>query len=249
MSMIAFYTGASGMVAFQNALNVTANNIANVQTPGFKQSRPAFQDLLYSRINTNVAGNHLVGHGVKQQYVDLLMGQSGMDQTNVMLDFAIVGEGFFEVEKDGQLEYTRNGAFHLSVQDDVATLVTNDGAFVLDRDGNRINLERTEDGGYSTDGLADRLGVFTFANPYGLTPSSNSRFLPSANSGDAVLTIPGNAAAAKPVEVVQGSLELSGVDLGSQMINIINSQRAFQMNSRVLQTADQLAEEVNNLRR
>ncbi|NLW78091.1 MAG: flagellar hook-basal body protein [Ruminococcaceae bacterium] len=248
MSMIAFYTGASGMVAFQNGLDVTANNIANVNTNGYKESRASFQDLLYSRINTNVAGNHLVGHGVKQEYVDLLMGQSSFEQTNEMLDFAIAGDGFFEVDNNGKLEYTRNGAFDLSVSGDTATLVTGDGAYVLDRNGNRITLTRNDDGSYSTDDLTDRIAIYTFANPYGLEPAGDTNYVPSDNSGNPVLAIPGDPNAAKELQLLQGALEVSGVNLSKQMVNVIMYQRGFQMNARVLQTADQLAEEVNNLR-
>ncbi|MDL2219725.1 flagellar hook-basal body protein [Ruminococcaceae bacterium OttesenSCG-928-O06] len=246
MSMIAFYTGAAGMRAYQNGMNVTAHNIANVQTTGYKARRAVFQDLLYNRINTNVEGNHLVGHGVKQEKIDQLMGQAGLDQTMYTLDFAIVGDGFFQVDNNGTIEYTRNGAFDLSVENGVPTLVTNDGAYVLDRAGNRITLEQLPDGSFTTDGLADRLGVYTFPNQWGLNPENNARYTVSANSGEAQLAIPGQTV--KPLEVIQGALEFSGTTLQNEFVNIITYQRAYQISSRVLQTADQIAEELNNLR-
>ena len=248
MSMIAFYTGASGMRAFQSGLDVTAHNLANVQTNGYKYRRAAFQDLLYSRMNTNVEGEHLVGHGVKQEYIDQIMTQAGLDQTMNSLDFALVGDGFFAVENRGQVEYTRNGAFDLSVAGDTVSLVTNDGAYVLDRNGNRITVTPEPDGSFDLSGLKDRIGVYTFPNQWGLNPENNARYTISANSGQPQLAIPGAAGANEKLELLQGSLEFSGVDMSTEMVNIITYQRAFQISSRVLQTADQIAEELNNLR-
>lgn len=249
MSMIAFYNGASGMRAFQSKLDVVSHNIANVQTNGYKPRRAAFDELLYTRINTNVEGNHLVGHGVKQEFVDSIMGQAGLDNTMQALDFAIVGDGFFEVEYRGERQYTRNGAFALSMEGNVPTLVTNDGAYVLDRAGNRITIPVGADGTFSTEGLRERLGLFTFPNQWGLIPQDNARFVISDNSGEPVAAqLNAPAANQNPVDIIQGALEFSGVDLGNEMINVIFAQRAFQMNSRVLQTADQIAEELNRLR-
>ena len=247
MSMISFYTGAAGMRAFQRKMDVVSHNIANVQTNGYKYRRAAFEDLLYSRINTNVQGEHLVGHGVKQEAIDQIMTQGSLDHTLYDLDFAIVGDGFFQVDHRGATEYTRNGAFDLSMESGVPTLVTNDGAYVLDRAGNRITLEQV-DGKYVTEGLREKLGVYTFDNQWGLEPRNNARYVVSPNSGPAVLTLPEQSTQENPLDVLQGYLERSGVDLGREMIEVIMAQRAFQMSSRVLQTADQIATEINNLR-
>lgn len=243
---IAFYTGASGMKAFQSKMDVTSHNIANVSTTGYKARRAAFDDLIRSRINTNVAGEHLVGHGVKQEYIDQIMTQAGLDQTGYALDFAIVGDGYFAVDYRGQTMYTRNGAFDLSVEGNVATLVTNDGGYVLDRNGNRISMN-FEGGSVETAGLLDRLGIFSFANPYGLTPQNNARYTQSGNSGAPFLMAEG-AAGQNEFEVVQFALENSGVDLTKEIISVINSQRAYQMNARVVQTADEMMNLLNNLR-
>ncbi len=247
MSMIAFYTGTSGMRAYQSALDVTAHNIANVNTSGFKARRAAFEDLLRSRIATNVEGNHLVGHGVKQENIDQIMGQSGLQQTGYGMDFAIVGDGFFAVDNNGQREYTRNGAFDISVEGGTSYLVTNDGAYVLDAAGARITVPRTADGGAVTEGLKDRLGIFRFPNQFGLTPQNNTRFTPNDISGAAIM-VPQGGTAENPLKVVEGALEFSGVDLGNEMVGMIMQQRAFQMNARVVQTADQLADLINHLR-
>lgn len=248
MSMIAFYTGASGMRAFQEKMNVVSHNIANVNTNGYKPRRAAFEDLLYSRMNTNVEGEHLVGHGVKQEHVDQIMAEGALDLTSHPLDFAITGPGFFQVDNQGEKEYTRNGAFNLSMQGNTPTLVTDDGAFVLDKGGNRITLAKGTNGEYDLDSLKDRLGVYTFDNQWGLEARNASRFVVSENSGEARLIQTGVVANGQSTEVLQGYLELSGVNLGNEMIEVIMAQRAFQVNSRVLQTADQVAEELNSLR-
>lgn len=247
MSTIAFYTGTSGLIAFQNALDVTAHNIANVNTNGFKARRAAFDDLLRSQMNTNVEGDHLVGHGVKQESIDQLMTQSGLRQTGQGLDFALDGDGFFSVDNNGKREYTRNGAFQISVEGGAGYLVTNDGAYVLDRGGNRIALQKQGEGDFRTDDITGRLGIYRFQNQYGLIAENNARFSVSPNSGPAD-QVPLNGTAQSPLEVLQGVLEVSNVDLAQQMVNMITDQRSFQMNSRMVQTADQLADIVNNLR-
>ncbi len=246
MSSISFWNGASGMRAYQSKMDVVSHNIANVNTDGFKAQRAAFDDLIRTQMNTNVEGNHLVGHGVKQEYTDNLMAQGSLSSTGQALDFAIAGAGYFAVNNDGTTEYTRNGAFYLSVEGANATLVTNDGARVLDQNNQIITLPYAN-GSVDTTTLTQRLGVFGFANEYGLTPHSNSRFTVSDNSGAAQI-LPATGANGKNYDLVQGYLERSNVDLAREMVNVIESQRAFQMNSRVVQTADQLAEELNNMR-
>lgn len=246
MSDISFWTGASGMRAFQSKLDVVAHNIANVNTYGYKTRRASFDDLVRNRINTNVEGQHLVGHGVKQEYVDNIMNQSSLDQTGYPLDFAIAGEGFFAVDNRGEREYTRNGAFAISTEGATNYLVTNDGAYVLDKNGQRINIEM-ENGQINTGDIADRLGVYGFGNPYGLTPAGSSRYTVSENSGEAVVLGQG-APNQNTYQIMTQALEFSSVDLSTEMTEIINAQRAFQMNSRVVQTADQIANELNNLR-
>ena len=248
MSMIAFYTGASGMRTFQEKLNVISHNLANVNTYGFKAGRSSFEELLYSRMNTNVEGDHLVGHGVKQAHIDQLMAQSGFDNTTYQLDFAIAGDGFFKVEVDGEEEYTRNGAFTVSVEGGNAMLVSNDGAYVLDRNGGHITVPKDSTGKYDYAKLTSLLGVYTFPNQWGLEPKNNARYAESENSGEAKLAQPGSVANGDKTAVMQGYLERSNVEMANEMVGLTMAQRAFQINSRVLQTADQIAEQLNNLR-
>lgn len=260
---IAFYTGVSGMMAFSENLNVVSHNIANVNTHGYKKQRASFEDLLYTRMNIhrNYAARNdgeaeqaaaelstdKVGHGVRIGSVDVMYGQSGMQTTDYPLDFAINGEGFFAVQTNTGIEYTRSGAFTLSMTGArSAALITADGAQVLDSRQQPIKITFDEKGNPLLDDLSTKLGVYQFNNPYGLSPTSGSRFLQTQISGEA--TAARGATTDRAYQLVQGALEYSSVDLGEEMVKVIESQRAFQMNSRVVQTADQLDDIINNLR-
>ncbi len=149
-------------MAFQEYMNVIGNNMANVGTTGFKAVRPEFQDLLYSKLDVK-STEALTGHGVKADSRQLLFSQGNPNQTNRELDFAIIGDGFFAVERDGQVQYTRNGSFDISVESKSGYLVTSDGAYVLDNRGRRISLLPQEDGkGYQLSDVGDRVGVYFF---------------------------------------------------------------------------------------
>lgn len=163
--------------------------------------------------------------------------------------FALVGDGFFAVDRGGeQLEYTRSGAFNISVQGQKGYLVTTDGGYVLDSKGKPIALDKLENSNlYNLEGLSEKLGVFTFPNPYGLSPRNGSSFVQSDISGapKAANVAQGQEA---PYKLVQYALESSKVELSQEMTQVILTQRAFQMNARIVQTADQIEEIVNNLR-
>lgn len=260
---IAFYTGVSGMTAFSENLNVVSHNIANVNTSGYKKQRASFDELLHSRVNIhrNYASRNegeaeqaaaelstdKVGHGVRIGGVDVLYGVSGLQTTDYPLDFAINGEGFFAVQGNNGVEYTRNGAFSLSMTSArSASVITADGAPVLDAKGKPIQIAFNDKGDPILTDLPTQLGIFQFNNPFGLSPTSGSRFLQTELSGEA--TAVRGAANEREYALVQGALEYSSVDLGEEMVKVIESQRAFQMNSRVVQTADQLDDIINNLR-
>lgn len=260
---IAFFTGVSGMEAFQRNLDVTAHNVANVNTNGYKKQRAVFQDLLYTRMNIHKnytaegqgeaeqgladLSADRVGHGVRVSGVESIYGASAYTETTYPLDFALKGEGFFAVSRDGAVEYTRNGAFSLSMSGKKnAFLITSDGSQVLDGKGKPIKVSLDEEGQPIVDNLAKEIGVYQFPNAFGLVATDASSFLATASSGEAVATSgkPGEA----DFELMQGVLEISSVDLGDEVVKVIESQRAFQLNSRVVQTADQLDEIINNLR-
>ena len=265
---IAFYTGVSGMLASQTHMDVTSNNIANVNTVGYKTQESSFQNLLYTKMNTHnnyndTAANSaadtpadnvqedtaksydMVGHGVRIGQVNLLYKQGGYLSTSRTLDFAINGEGLFGVETaSGEIQYTRNGNFLVSIEGKKAYLVTSDGSHVLDGKGKRISLTLSETGAPITEGLSEKIGLYHFTNPYGLTPANGGSFKANDNSGKAVAAKVGDTTST----VLQGFLENSNVELSDQMVNMIQAQRSFQMNSRVVKAADEIDEMINNLR-
>lgn len=257
---IAFYNGISGMVAYQEQLNVVGHNIANVNNVGYKPSRSSFTDLIYTQMNTHVEGENLVGHGVRHQDTDLIIRQSGLDNTENMLDFAIIEEySFFAIQNpDGTTEYTKDGTFALSREGNAVFLVASDGSYVMDKSGAKIQVPYLRDRADLTaeektaladsdeldyERLPEMLGVYKFKNPYGLEPYAGNRFRVTDKSG------PAEEVEGETRDLIkQGFLEFSAVDLGNEMVKMIEAQRAFQLNSRVVRTADIMEEAVNNLR-
>lgn len=234
------------MVAFQRHMDVTAHNIANVSTKGYKGGRSSFSDLLYTNMDVNTPGQKLEGHGVKHAGTDLLLDQGSLSMTGQELDFAIVGEGFFALDDgEGGRKYTRNGNFTISVEGNKAFLVSRlDGCYVLDERGRRIQLSKKDNSEvYNTGDVLEKLGVYSFSNPYGLERANGSCFTETDISGRAK-SITGE----DTYEIRGFTLENSSVNIGDEMMNIIQSQRAFQMNSKIVQTADQIEEIINNLR-
>lgn len=253
---VAFYSGASGMSAFQKQMDITANNIANVSTTGFKPQRGAFSELLYSRLAVNNEQEFLTGHGVRVERADLLFRQGMINNTGNPLDFAIIGDGFFAVEKAGDdtgesiTAYTRRGEFAIGLEDgSTGYLVTADGDFVLSVDGERIEVPRLEndENTFDLSAIQDLLGIYNIPNPYGLLPAGDSLYVATAKSGEAQIMEEGDEGGPS-FRVVQNALERSAVELADEMVMVIQNQRAFQMSARLVQTADQLEEIVNNLR-
>lgn len=241
---IGFYTAASGLTAFQQKLDVTANNIANINTYGYKQMNPSFRDLIYSRMNTKEEG-HLVGHGTKVEDVDYVFTQGALERTNGALDYAIAGRGFFAVDTGGgQIRYTRDGAFRISVEGDGNFLTNQNGDYVLSGDGQRIEVPRLA--GQTTidfNQLYGMIGIYTFDNPDDMQPVGQNLLLPGDNTGQ-----PTAVRSTNDNKLIRGVLETSSADTATEMVNMIKAQRAFQMNGRMVSTADQLEEMINNLR-
>jgi flagellar basal-body rod protein FlgG len=256
---IAFCNGVSGLITYQQDLDVLAHNIANVNTNGYKSTRTAFEDLLYTEMDTNAELKHLTGHGIRSRSIDLLMDQGSPRQTSRQLDFAIMGEGFFAVERNGRVEYTRDGVLSISMEEDGKDgyLVAGDGGYILDSKGKRIKLERDkETNQFITENLTDKIGVYLFSNPYGLEQTTQSSFVETPISGAPYVIAEPKAnnrrkddeAQTKPYSVLQMAVESSNVNLADEMVGMIVTQRAYQMNAKMVQTADQLEEIVNNLR-
>ncbi|MDK2812931.1 MAG: flagellar basal-body rod protein FlgG [Clostridiales bacterium] len=243
---ISFYNGVSGMVAFQEKMNQVSHQIANVGTAGFKSSRTSFSELLSTRMAVNNTDDFYVGHGVRANDPQLVLDRGAMLETGVGLDFALSGDGFFAVMRnDGTIEYTRNGKFDISMEGKKGYLVTQDGSHVLDRRGKAIQLTRASGAEqFDLNGLNEKIGVYTFSNPYALQPSSDSCFRTSDTSGQAKALKQEEAKA----QILTSTLEQSQVSLADEMVNVIEAQRAFQMNAKMVQTADNIEELINNLR-
>jgi len=246
---IAFYTGASGLRAYQNQIDTIANNVSNVNTFGYKADKASFRDLIYTSMNINknreLADDEqvLTGHGVQYDGQNLMYSQGVLYNSGYALDFAIAGDGLFAVQRDGRTEYTRNGSFDMSVEGNSNYLVTSDGAYVLDSYGNRITVpydEQTHE--IDNASVAQKIGVFNFENPYGLMKTDDISFLPTEISGEA------QAAGKGSYKIYTSSLERSNTNIADEMADLIVSQKAYQFSARVVTAADEVEQIVNSLR-
>ncbi len=241
MAKIGLHTSSSGIFSYQKALDVTANNMANVNTNGFKASRASFSDLMYTERGVNDRVH--TGHGTRVDKTDLMFEQSAVRETGRMLDFAAMNDGFFAVENQfGQVLYTKDGSFNITeTEEGVWQLCDNSGGFILDNEGNRITVPFIPD----TDtidftALRDMVGTYTFENPYGLDQNGSNYFEANESSGE--------AGANEDVVLKQGFIEASSTNVANEMSKVIEYQRAFQLNISLLKIHDQLGSEVNNLR-
>ena len=251
---------ATGLHNQQRRLDTIANNISNVNTVAFKSVRLDFKDALYTAgIEPGLPrtrapeGNQQKGHGVMVAGTAKDFRTGSIQSTERPLDVAIEGEGFFDVrDVNGNLLYTRNGAFHLSDEEDGAYLVNSKGLYVMDSAGERIGLpENATDIFIGQDGTikftADenetpvKLGLYTFRNLMGLLSDGDANYAESPASGEKMT--------AENVTIRQGALEISNVNLAEEMTRMIRTQRAFQLASRALTTADEMEGIANNMRR
>lgn len=230
-----FYTAATGTIQLQKGVDVTANNIANISTTGYKASEATFADLIYTNINAAAGANTELksGHGTKLEKTDTLFTQGGFQNTGRPFDYALTQPNqFFAVETNGEIKYTRNGGFHLSIQPDGNYLVASDGSYVLDANGQRITAADEQ--------AKPQVGVFSFANSNGLLRDGNSNFTATDLSGA--------AAAVNNPEIKKGYLEDSSVNVADEMVSVMELQRAFQFNSKIVQLSDEIMQTVNGLR-
>ena len=245
---MAFYIGRSGIMAHSNDLNISAQNVTNANTNGYKATNGVFRELVYNTLDQNFnkaladEKKILNGHGTKVQADALQFSQGDLQMTDFDLDFALEGDGLFAVERNGQIQYTRDGAFDVSIENGGNYLVTTDGGYVLDQNGNRILIPKDENNKLDIEGLTAKIGVFSFTNPYGLQRIDGQRFLPSETSGE-----PQNAAT-DTYKLVQGAIERSNTNLAKEMSDVIVTQKAYAFSAKVVQTADEIEDIVNNLR-
>lgn len=229
----AFYSGKEGLSAQQTAMDDISNNIANVNTTGYKTKTTEFSDVLYSSMLRPDQPDYaamLSGNGVGLAAIENDMSAGPEQETGSLYDLSVNGSGFFAVQDDaGNVYYTRDGSFTTS---DNAFLKNGQGLYVLDASGNRIGV--AEDGA-----LTAAPGVFDFSNSQGLLNAGGNLFTVSATSGTPAVSGEG---------FKSGALEGSNVDLAQQMAQMIVTQRGFQMSSRLVQTADQIEAMTNDLK-
>lgn len=236
-----FYTARSGLIAHQEHINTIANNMANVNTNGFKPMKTAFKDLIYQNINRPQAENPAnVGHGVKINKNDIMMLQGPLAPTGMPLDFALVEENaFFAVETAaGEIFYTRAGNFSLSNSDETYFLINGNGDRVLDIDGAPIEIVFDEFGNFEIS--PELLGVFRFSNPFGLWSIEGKNFAETPESGVPELI--------ENPQIKPGYLENSAVEVANEMAKLIEASKAFSFSARMLQTTDEIEQTVNALR-
>lgn len=270
--MRSLYTAASGMKAGQTNVDVIANNLSNVNTTGYKSSRAEFKSLLYQTIQTKTTSANgeekpvpaQVGLGTRVAATNTLYTQGALNATEMLTDFALEGDGFFAIRGvDGQTYYTRNGSFTWSIDGFGNTMLADaEGCPVLDREGNAIYVPegatseamtfsddgsigyKLEDGTYVD--LNQRFGLYQFTNPSGLENLSYSRLEVTEASGLPILEGTNGTTESK---VIQGYLEGSNVQVANEMVNLIIAQRAYEMNSKAIQTSDQMLQTANELKR
>lgn len=259
----ALYTAATGMMAQQTQIDTTSNNIANVNTIGYKKQRAEFADLMYqtmeyagtqTSLNTSSPTGIEVGLGVRPTAITKEFTQGNFKETGNNLDMAITGNGFFQVElPDGTTAYTRNGAFKLDADGNV---VNSDGyklipQIVVPSDTTAISV--------GTDGTVSvlqagqtqmtqigQIQLANFVNPAGLHSLGNNNYIDTSASGDAIVGTPGLNGIG---EIREGFVEMSNVQLVEEMTDLITGQRAYEANSKAITTSDQMLQTVNQLKR
>ncbi len=264
--MRALWTAASGMKAQQLNIDTISNNLANVNTAGFKKQRVEFKDLMYAKLRTTDFNegegkpvNLEVGHGVTPSATVRSFIAGSLEQTNNDLDLAIGGDGFFVVrDTNDNLFYTKDGSFKLSIDNGEARITTSDG-YYLQSDGGDIELGEniskisiSEDGSITinrsdsdeVEDTGEQIKLVKFPNPAGLESVGKNLYKETTASGESVESFEGDAG-----EVKQGFLETSNVQVVEEMIKMITAQRAYEINSKTIQTSDDMLQMANNLRR
>jgi len=264
MSTRALRTAASGLYAQQLNVEVISNNIANVNTTGFKKNKAEFQDLMYQQVQVNPTQNSdgatnttpsatiQVGNGVQSSSTQKIFKQGDVVATNNQLDVAIQGDGLFQVRKaDGTIVYTRDGSFKVNSEGKIVT----SGGYVLEPE---ITLpDSVQSVSISRDGVVDvlendgrttNLGsieLAKFMNPSGLLALGDNLYSETESSGTPIL---GTAGSKGFGEINQGFLESSNVDIVEEMVAMITAQRAYEINSKTVKTVEDMMSMANNLK-
>lgn len=259
--MRSLWTAATGMVAQQTHIDVLSNNLANVNTTGFKKSRAEFEDLMYQTVRIagtmNETGGRIptgmqVGMGVRPVTVHKFFSQGSFQNTGNPLDIAIEGEGFFLVNRNGEDVYTRDGSFKL---DNEGKLVTANGyalqpEFTVPPDAKNVVITETGhiaalDAAGTELSSAD-IELHTFINPAGLNAVGRNLYVATEASGAATAQTPGTDNVGT---TAQGFLEGSNVEMVDEMVGLIIGQRAFEVNSKAITTSDSMMQTAINVKR
>ena len=253
MTERALWVAKTGLDAQQTRMAVIANNLANVNTMGFKKSRPIFEDLVYQNVrqvgaqstqNNTLPSGLQLGTGVKTVATEKLHTQGNIQQTENALDVAINGRGYFQIlMPNGDINYTRDGSFKIDSTGQLVTAsgLTLDPAITVPQDALSVTIGR--DGTVSAlqpGGANNQLGqiqIASFINPSGLEPVGENLFRESVASGPPVIGTPGQDEFGT---LLQGSLETSNVNVVEELVNMIETQRAYEMNSKAISTTDEM---------
>lgn len=256
----ALWIAKTGLDAQQTRMAVVSNNLANVNTTGYKQTRAIFQDLIYQNIrqvgaqsseSTQLPSGLSLGTGVRTVATEKLFSQGNFNTTDNQFDVAIQGRGFFQILlPDGGLAYTRDGGFQVNSQGE---MVMSNGYIVqppITIPANTLNVSIGVDGvvsalisGNNAPTQIGNLQLADFVNPTGLQPMGENLFLETAASGAPQTSTPGQNGLGT---VVQGAIETSNVNVVAELVNMIEVQRAYEMNSKAIQVADQMLQYASN---
>lgn len=257
------WTGQSGMATQQTNIDVISNNLANINTTGFKKSRAEFSDLLYQSIktpgsssttNTTLPTGIQIGHGARTTAVHKMFLQGNFKTSDNPLDMAIGGSGFFKVTlPDGNVGYTRDGSFSL----DKDGSIVNSSGYKLDPEitipQDAMNITVGSDGtvsvmqqGQTAPNVVGNIEISNFVNPAGLNSMGSNLYLETESSGTPIAGTPGLDGLG---EIRQNFLEMSNVDIAEEMVNLIVAQRAYESNSKTIKSADDMLGMANALKR
>ncbi len=256
-------TASTGLTAQQRYVEIISNNLANVNTSGFKKTRPEFQDLLYETLNpaggnrrngTEATNEVQIGSGTELVATTKQFSQGDITETSSSLDAAINGDGFFVIRRpDNSIAYTRDGSFQLDSNGQITTSqgYLLDPGFTVPDDAVEIQISRQGEVSVLYDGSTEaqtlgQIELARFVNPAGLRSVGDNLYEETAASGNAIYEEPGTN---NTGELIQNHLESSNVDVVDEMVNMIVAQRAYEINSKSVNTADNILSTAVNLKR
>jgi flagellar basal-body rod protein FlgG len=255
------WVAKTGMQAQQTQLDVISHNLANVSTNGFKRGQAVFEDLIYQNLRqvgansseqTQLPTGLQLGLGVRTVATSRSFSQGNLQQTSNNLDMAINGAGFFQVQQpDGTLGYTRDGSFQVNAQGQMVTsggyLLA--GGITIPADARSLTISNSGQvsvlqGANTTPTVVGQIELATFVNPVGLEPRGQNLYTETAASGAPTTGAPGSTGLGS---VLQGYVESSNVNVVQELVNMIQTQRAYEMNSKAIQTSDQMLQKLGQL--